>query len=66
MLKSGSDMMAAAESEVHSLEEFEALTFLSLVKSIPQKITKSQELQSHIESGLLNSYKLTTRFSFQV
>ena len=25
MLKSGSDMMAAAERKVHSLEEFEAL-----------------------------------------
>ena len=25
MLKSGSDMMAAAERDVHSLEEFEAL-----------------------------------------
>ena len=37
MLKSGSDMMAAAERRVHSLEEFEVLNFLSLVKSIPQK-----------------------------
>ena len=37
MLKSGSDMMAAAERRVHSLEECEALKFLSVVKSIPQK-----------------------------
>ena len=31
MLKSGSDMMAAAEREVHSLEEFAAFKYLSLL-----------------------------------
>ena len=29
MLKSGSDMMAAAESEVHSLEELEVLKYIN-------------------------------------
>ena len=49
MLKSGSDMMAAAERRVHSLEEFEVLNFLSLVKSIPTKILENINIKETVE-----------------
>ena len=51
MLKSGSDMMAAAESEVHSLEEFEALKMFSLVKSIPQKSPRAKNCSPILNLG---------------
>ena len=57
MLKSGSDMMAAAEREVHSLEEFEALKGDGKVSAMQPK-KQSKTLCLHVGMGLRTTRKI--------
>ena len=57
MLKSGSDMMAAAERKVHSFEEFEALKCDGKLSALQPK-KQSKTLCLHVGMGLRTTRKI--------